>query len=460
MVGRGWILALVCAASCTKSNPGATCSDGSCTDPAFPYCDSDGSVDGTPGECIAVSCAPGTILTCKGSQAFTCTATGDGYELDDCTLGCVDGPAPHCKYLQPTYMPDVCDTPAQQASISFAGSGTFDPNLDSNCTGGIATQSGGADLCVVRYGTIEIPASSTLMVLGGSGSARAIAFVADEGLTVDGFIDVGAHTGINGPGGGTFTSGALPSGGAGVIFGGGGAGGSGSGGPGGQHNGSNDAGGLDGGAMNGGVPTMNPGSLAVFVGGASSPVPGADNPPNATVTSIGGGGGALELVSCHGAVTISGMVNAGGGGGGAGLMDLVPTGGFGGGAGGNVVIEGPSVIVTGSVFANGGGGGGGAYVESGMSFAGVNGDDASLSDTTPAGGGASQGGSGGTGGYVGASAGPGMFSNGNGSGVYAPGGGGGSVGFLQTYTPTGVTPTLTPAHASPAFQPNGTVQTR
>jgi hypothetical protein len=41
-----------------------------------------------------------------------------------------------------------------------------------------------------------------------------------------------------------------------------------------------------------------------------------------------------------------------------------------------------------------------------------------------------------------------------------PGGGGGSVGFFQSYTPAGVTPTLTPSHASPAFQPNATIPTR
>jgi hypothetical protein len=34
------------------------------------------------------------------------------------------------------------------------------------------------------------------------------------------------------------------------------------------------------------------------------------------------------------------------------------------------------------------------------------------------------------------------------------GGGGGSVGFLQTYTPTGVDATVTPKASSPAFQAN------
>lgn len=41
-----------------------------------------------------------------------------------------------------------------------------------------------------------------------------------------------------------------------------------------------------------------------------------------------------------------------------------------------------------------------------------------------------------------------------------PGGGGGSVGFVHTYTPTGVSPTLTPAAASPPLQANLPLETR
>jgi hypothetical protein len=41
-----------------------------------------------------------------------------------------------------------------------------------------------------------------------------------------------------------------------------------------------------------------------------------------------------------------------------------------------------------------------------------------------------------------------------------PGGGGGSVGFFQSYTPSAVTPTITPAHASPRFRPNANISLR
>jgi hypothetical protein len=458
---RACVFALACATNCTKANPGATCSDGTCTDPAFPYCDSDGSVGGTPGECIAVSCTPSEIMHCRGSQAFTCNANGNGYELDDCTLGCSDGPPAHCKYLQPTYMPDVCDTPAQQATISFTGSGTFDPNLDTNCTGGVLTQTGADDVCVVHYGSIDVAADAAVTVIGASTGGRAIAFVADQGLSIEGTVDVSAHIGVNGPGGGVFSSGASPREDAtqspALLYAGGGAGGATAGGAGGMNN--VNGVGADCGTANAGSAAMNPATLSVLVGGAATPIPLPSDPPNPVNARFGGGGGALELVSCHGTVDVSGTISAGGGGGGGGFVPLVIVSGYGGGAGGVVVVEGTDVKLSGEFYANGGAGGGGCQFGSGGNFSGPNGADGSLSDSTPAVGASLAGGdgTGGNGGYKG-----GPPTNGTHASIpnFCPGGGGGSVGFFQTYTPTGVTPTLTPAHASPAFQPNGTVQTR
>ena len=48
----------------------------------------------------------------------------------------------------------------------------------------------------------------------------------------------------------------------------------------------------------------------------------------------------------------------------------------------------------------------------------------------------------------------------DGRGSGDPGGGGGSTGFFQTYTPTGVSPVLTPIAASPPFETNRNVPTR
>jgi len=55
------LLWLGVASSCTKSNPAAYCTTGTCSDPAYPYCDFDGAIGGEPGTCIAVDCSPGAV---------------------------------------------------------------------------------------------------------------------------------------------------------------------------------------------------------------------------------------------------------------------------------------------------------------------------------------------------------------------------------------------------------------
>ena len=89
--------------------------------------------------CVAVSCTPGEIKECRGDMAFTCDPTGNGYALESCDLSCADTPTPHCKYLQPKYLPDVCETSPSTVDMVVSSSGMLDPNLDSNCTGGVVT---------------------------------------------------------------------------------------------------------------------------------------------------------------------------------------------------------------------------------------------------------------------------------------------------------------------------------
>lgn len=466
MKGRLCGLLFVCALSCTKTNPDATCPDGTCSDPAHPYCDFDGAISGTAGVCISVSCTPGAVKECSGSdQALTCTANGSDYELDDCTLGCAIGPSPHCMLLQPKYVPNICATPATDAQLAFgsgSGSSFFDPNVDANCNGGILPQAGTGELCVVHYGTISIGSDAALTILGcaGSdcdavGSARAIALVADDALSVDGEIDVNGHMGVNGPGGGAIMSGGVKQfndGSNDASSGGGGAGGATAGAPGGD--GTTNGTGTTGGGAPGGDAMSSPSALDVLVGGASSyrevGVVGGD-------TNFGGGGGALTLISCRGTVSVSGTIDAGGGGGAGGWAFIgIPVPGWGGGAGGTVVIQAARVVITGSLFANGGaGGGGGQSNETALLDDG--GQDGSLSDSMPAYGTSAYGaGAGGNGGFIGGLPTPGSAPTGSG----AAGGGGGSVGFLQVYTTVDGTPTITPVQVSPAFQPNGTVETQ
>ncbi|HEY0252484.1 MAG TPA: hypothetical protein VGC41_13205, partial [Kofleriaceae bacterium] len=116
--------------ACTQANPAATCSDLTCSDPNYPYCDIDGSVGGIPGTCVSVSCTPGDIKECRDAGAFTCNSAGNGYELQSCDLGCSSTGAPHCKTLELKYLADTCDAPASEQDIAYANTGSIDPNLD------------------------------------------------------------------------------------------------------------------------------------------------------------------------------------------------------------------------------------------------------------------------------------------------------------------------------------------
>jgi hypothetical protein len=332
--------------------------------------------------------------------------------------------------------------------LAFTNAGSFDPNLDANCNGGVVAQTGGPDLCVVHYRSISIADGSTVLITGnGTAQGRVIAFVADDDLTIAGTLDIAAHGAKNGPGGGVLDSGGHannPTG-----NGGGGAGGSTPGAPGGNAS-------IDGGASNGGAAIMNPALFSALIGGSScgrgATLPDVDD------MFMAGGGGAATLVSCHGVVMVSGIISAGGAGGIAGFKFgtsiFVP--GQGGGAGGYVVLQGLKVDVTGQLFANGGAGGGGMQSNQNGGMAG---QDGQLSDVFPAQGGSTQTdeGAGGAGGI--GTADPQKGKHPAGAGATA-GGGGGSVGFLQIYTPEGLSPTVTPSHVSPAFQPNGVALTR
>ncbi|HUJ61076.1 MAG TPA: hypothetical protein VLX92_21380, partial [Kofleriaceae bacterium] len=413
------------AVACTRSNPSADCHDGACTDPNYPYCDVDGAIDGEPNKCIAVSCTPGTFGACDGSNALICGSDGSSYGATTCAAGCdASENGCHVVRVEPRYLPGVCDAPATSPSLVVPSSGTIDSDLDATCNGGVVMQSGAPSICVAHYGTISIASGATLTVTSSYNQTnlhggRAIAFVADGDLSIDGTLDVSAHTHFSGPGGGVVDESTCPL----RVPEDGGCGGAGFQTPGGA--GGDDT--TDGGLDNGGAATMDPALFTYFGGGPSTQA---------------GGGGAVLLVSCAGTVSLTGTLAAGGGGG----EPIFAANG--GGAGGYGVMIGVNVSVTGSVYANGGGGCSTAKP----------GEDGMLSDETPAPGGqgSSGGGDGGAGGI--GSTPPGVGEHSTMANAYG-GAGGGSVGYFQTYTPAGVTPTLTPAHASPAFQPNGTVPT-
>ncbi len=440
-------VAAIVIAACTEPNSAATCVDGTCTDPAYPYCDADGIIAGTPGRCIAVSCNPDDIAACSNGDALTCNTSGDGYERVVCDLDCFSSPTPHCAYIEPRYLPDVCEKRPSADSLAFSNSGTFDPNLDTNCSGGVVSQAGGPEICVVRAGAISIEPDAVIVVLGRTpGFGRVVALVADTLLRIDGVLDVGAKGKVNGPGGGVIHSGGVR-----MAAGAGGAGGRTAGGAGGTET-------LDGGTANGGNATGNPALLAGIIGGAAAYKYDVSADPNDALGG-GGGGGAALLVACRGSVSIAGTINAGGGGGRGGIPIGTTPGlsGLGGGAGGYVVVQARTIEITGRLFANGGAGGSGKRADG---FAGSDGQDGSLSATDPATtlslvqASEGRGGIGGVGTSMPGAGGAPQSSNAK------PGAGGGSTGFLQTYTPRGTVPHLQPSEISPPFEPNATIPLR
>ena len=92
---RGLVALFLVVVGCTKANP-RSCADGTCSDPAFPFCDADGALDGVSDACIAVSCTPQEFEACRGDQAIMCNADGTDYALLGCQLGC-DAAAGGCR---------------------------------------------------------------------------------------------------------------------------------------------------------------------------------------------------------------------------------------------------------------------------------------------------------------------------------------------------------------------------
>lgn len=467
-----------------QTEPAATCGDGVCDDPAFPFCDVSGAIGGVPSSCIAQNCDASAFIACDEDRLVTCSADGDDFVFTDCDHGCNadtgacnvcnpnevvfsdnkivscdangnsmpdvvcphtcidDDKGPHCDVLQPRYLDGVCDTAATE-DFDVTQTASLDVDLDMNCNGGVIPQTGAPSICVLRYKTVSIASGSTLTFFSSRNLAsinnhdgRSVALVADDLLDVSGTIDISASGGFDAPGGGQAKSGGLGS----TGIGAGGAGFNTFGGPGGSSS-------TDGGANNGGAATGDPAVLSAFIGGPRGGGSG------------GGGGGAITVVACRGTIAVSGAITAGGGGGPAFQVLGTPLSGGGGGAGGYVVLQGLDIVITGGIFSNGGGGGAGAVANVQLSTL-QNGRDGLASATTAADGGVAQtgAGGGGTGGIHGTNI-PGKGKHST-STDGQPGGGGGSVGFLQTYTPSDIQPTLTDATTSPSFQSNANVPTK
>lgn len=237
----------------------------------------------------------------------------------------------------------------EPTGLTIGISGAFDTSTECTRSSRLgvcaaASQPGGADLCVCRADDVTI---ADLDVTG----TRALVVLAWNQITVSGHLRLHADVDQDGPGARRQydVAATRSSGGAGGSFA--------------------TAGGAAGAAAPWGTASLEP-----LEGGMR----GQDA---CNGTHGGGGGGAIQLTAGL-RVRISGVISAGGAGGGGGAGGTgACAGGAGGGSGGGVLVEAPSVEVTGTIAANGGGGGGGGSTSLGRPGEG------GRAGTTPAAGG-------------------------------------------------------------------------
>lgn len=425
MYAKWWAAALALTAACTKKNPGHCAGDSDCSD-ATPFCDVDGAYDEsdhTPNTCTVVpadcplercGCTPGTAVSCDGDQLATCAADSKSTTATTCALGCSDA-AKRCASFEPSNgLGNAMRASASDPAVVLPKGATIDTDL------GLVRDAGGTTLdvkseTVMSSGKpIRVFHASSFVIddLVASGT-NALAFVAAGDISIIGVVDVGARGVQAGPGGqstGTCNgtdSMVMTQVGNDFSEGPGGAGNGTAGAPGGIY--------TNGTVSQGGAPY---GGFEPLVGGCRGGR--LFSKTGDLATNGGGGGGAIELASAT-SVRLSsrGFLTAGGGGG--------PFPG-GAGSGGLILIEAPTVQLSGATtgFATNGGASG-----CGPANGGVDGGRSSMPATGPGCNGAGSGGTREITPVAGASCSGNCFVSGS-----LPGGGG-AVGRARIATTTG-----------------------
>ena len=356
---------------------------------------------------------------CVGDELRTCNVLGAQPSIKQCGWGCSNTGSPRCVEITPTggaatssdALPSTLVAQTDVVIPADSVINTTDGTIDSIAAGFSATpttpNATTPAAMVFRFKSLTI--AGPLKVEG----TRALVLIADGPITVDGEIDTiscnvgGASVQLAGPGGGNGANDEN----TGFGLGGGGRAAANSGGAGGGGHGA--VGGVGGDPATGGVagPAYGDAVVSKLVGGS-----GGGGGRGGGGGLGGGGGAAIQLISNTG-ITIVGGINAGGcggGGGGGGGSD----GGGGGGSGGVIVLEAPSITITGALAVNGGGGGG--------SDSGGPGGNGTLTRVAAAGG--SSGSSGADGGPGGAGA---SFVGQPGEDANLSSGGGGAVGRMR-----------------------------
>ncbi len=324
-----------CSTTCTDE-----CSASTCVDVSVRSCgqfDLDACRDLSPGKsCVPEDpCREGTCemgacrsvempcddppdATCLGADILrsyeprgVCAAGVCEYTVRDtaCPTGCADGA---CNF--PSSNADVLGTWAPTGVSAVIANGTVfntstdcaDPSILGKCF--VVTQAVGPEICACRVDDLTVHG---LSVLG----TRALAILAWNDVTVDGLLRMAPGTGI--------------------------------------------------GATVSGQPRLNDGGTYGTQGGThlatQVPVWGDPRivPLRGGMSSTGSGGGALQISARH-AIVVTGTVSAPGAGGAFAANAGAGNGiGGGGGSGGSLLLEAPSVRITGTAAANGGSGGGG-----------------------------------------------------------------------------------------------------
>ncbi len=304
-------------------------------------------IDAASSDDAAPPCVLGT-RRCSGADLEECGASGWS-TTDTCGLpGCGDGggPTAHCLEVVPSHLM------SRDLEGSWAGEVAGSMMIDTDACSGEGMSPGVGDVCVYRVASLRVDAGSKIDVTG----ARPLVIVARGDVTIAGRIIVkprasgpapesDARTGRNGSANRSDDGG----GGGGSFCGAGGRGGNG------------------GSTTTGGAPgaTASPSELLTSLRGGAA---GGMGSPTARV-GVGGarglGGGAIQITSLRGAITLGAPISAVGGGGGGGQVATsgaaaVGAGG-GGGSGGAIFLEAfrVDVATAGALDVRGAGGGGG-----------------------------------------------------------------------------------------------------
>jgi hypothetical protein len=106
--------------------------------------------------------------------------------------------------IVPKFAPAVCQTPSTSGELMIAATSPTNSDDALVCNGGVVTQVGAPDICILRFSKITIATSGILKVSG----LRAVALVADGEVNIAGLLDVSADLGADGPAGGRTSDGA------------------------------------------------------------------------------------------------------------------------------------------------------------------------------------------------------------------------------------------------------------